>query len=65
MTQEFDESVVIRKGLASPGGVKRDDAAGGLVGGRAIARDGGWRDERISRETHDAGDSMPTSVSGA
>jgi len=30
-----------------------------------IARGGAWRDEQIIRETHDAGDSTPTSVSGA
>ena len=65
MTQEFDEGVVICTELANLA-VREETCRRWWAGGRRmIACGGAWRDERIIRETHDAGDSTPTSVRGA
>ena len=65
MTPDFDGGVVIRKGLASLAVREETRRRWGAVGRWMIGRGGAWRDERIIRETHDAGDSTPTSFSGA
>ena len=64
MTQKFDERVVLRNGLARLVVREARRRCWWAIGRRMIARGCEGRDEQIIRETHDAGDSTRTSVSG-
>ena len=54
MTPEFDEGVVLRKGLVGLAVREETGRRWWAVRCRLIGRGSGWRDERIMRETHDA-----------